>query len=289
MDFSEKEEEIFYEKYNKFRKNFPDVIADKYKRDVVSYKIAGAILEDLKIEINNENVSKLGKYIRFKYLEEEFKNFNVDGNIDKESMKKMMKLVDHEIPYDPRFVKNVKYIYLKMFDIYECKQCGNCCMGVPPSITKKDIDRISKKLKMKPDKFKKQYVTEITDDPGNKYKFKFPCPFYNSEKSNCDIYDFCPEICKAYPFVPFSKKQIYNLQIAIDDCNVVKEFSKDFKQFGKEELNQEIDGEVSGHILTDIITFSHFFMYIMEKKNIKIDHETYRVLNELMVQIDKYW
>ena len=64
--------------------------------------------------------------------------------------------------------KNLDYIvqetHEEVFEKIDCLQCANCCKTTGPLYTEKDIERISRHLRMKPADFEAKYssVTEIT-------------------------------------------------------------------------------------------------------------------------------
>ena len=58
--------------------------------------------------------------------------------------------------------KNLDYImqelHEKEFKNTDCLQCANCCKTTGPLFTDKDIERISKHFKLKPQQFISQYL-----------------------------------------------------------------------------------------------------------------------------------
>ncbi|MBL4939648.1 MAG: YkgJ family cysteine cluster protein, partial [Lutibacter sp.] len=79
----------------------------------------------------------------------------------------------------------------------DCLTCGNCCKTTSPIFTDKDIERISKHLKMKVVNFISQYLDRDADDY---YVLKTaPCSFLDLNDNTCFIYDVRPKACKEYP------------------------------------------------------------------------------------------
>ena len=89
---------------------------------------------------------------------------------------------------------------------FDCLKCANCCESISPMLTDKDIERISRFLKMKSADFIKQYL-HIDED----HFFVFndtPCPFLMPDKY-CLIYDVRPKACSEYPHT--DRRRFYQL------------------------------------------------------------------------------
>ena len=90
----------------------------------------------------------------------------------------------------------VHRLHKEAFDIIDCLQCGNCCRGISPRMTDRDIERIGKSLKLTPSAVSEKYITRDTDEF---YCFKqSPCPFLDGE-NYCQVYKESPRACKEYP------------------------------------------------------------------------------------------
>jgi len=90
----------------------------------------------------------------------------------------------------------VKEIHNEVFQNINCLDCANCCKSISPIVTDKDIERVSKFLKLRPSAFTEKYL-HIDED--NDYVFNFsPCPFLD-ENNFCKIYDARPKACSEYP------------------------------------------------------------------------------------------
>ncbi len=82
------------------------------------------------------------------------------------------------------------------FEKFDCLSCANCCKSISPIITDKDIERMSKYMKIKPSVFAEKYIFMDTDDF---WAFKqTPCPFLGAD-NYCSIYDARPKACLEYP------------------------------------------------------------------------------------------
>lgn len=92
--------------------------------------------------------------------------------------------------------KLIHNLHEEAFETIDCLQCANCCTTTGPLLTDKDIDRVSKHLRIKPTEFIDTYV-RIDED--NDYVFKsMPCPFLSAD-NYCSIYEFRPKACREYP------------------------------------------------------------------------------------------
>jgi len=90
----------------------------------------------------------------------------------------------------------VHRLHKEAFDIIDCLKCGNCCRGISPRMTDRDIERIGKSLKLTPSAVSEKYITRDTDEF---YCFKqSPCPFIDGE-NYCLVYKDSPRACKEYP------------------------------------------------------------------------------------------
>jgi len=85
----------------------------------------------------------------------------------------------------------------------KCDKCGHCCSFDSGIFLDEDIERISKKLSVPKDDFKKRFLEkkEIFNKKVHKAKLKRegkpfgPCYFLNKNKS-CSIHDIKPKHCK---------------------------------------------------------------------------------------------
>lgn len=97
----------------------------------------------------------------------------------------------------------------KVFDYTNCMQCANCCKTTGPLFTNKDIQRISKHLRLRPSTFAEKYLRV---DKDKDYVLKsVPCTFLDKENI-CGIYDVRPKACKEFPHTN-RKKQTQLLEI----------------------------------------------------------------------------
>lgn len=116
-----------------------------------------------------------------------------------------------------RTPKNLDYVIQELhdaeFEKTDCLSCGNCCKTTSPMFTNKDIERISKHLKMKVSDFTNTFLQRDSDD--FMVLKSAPCSFLDESDNTCTIYEVRPKACAEYPHTNRKKFiQITNLTIA---------------------------------------------------------------------------
>ena len=107
-------------------------------------------------------------------------------------------------------------LHNKTFETIDCLKCANCCKGLGPRVTDKDIERLSKYLRLKPVNFINQYL-RIDED--NDYVFReMPCPFLAPD-NYCIVYESRPKACRDYPHTNH-KKMIKHLNLALKNSEI---------------------------------------------------------------------
>jgi uncharacterized protein len=101
-----------------------------------------------------------------------------------------------------------------LFATFNCLDCANCCKTIGPRLTDKDIDRLAKHLKMKPQGFIEQYVE--TDEDKDFVFRKHPCPFLLPD-NYCMVYENRPKACRDYPHTN-RKRFIQILDLSHKNC-----------------------------------------------------------------------
>lgn len=132
--------------------------------------------------------------------------------------------------------KKSKRLDLLMQDLHDeefaktdCLACANCCKTTSPIFTEKDINRISKYLKMKEGNFVEQYLQRDEDD--FMVLKEAPCTFLDSDNT-CFIYDVRPKACSEYPhtnrrkFIQITNLTLKNTEICPAVFNIVEELKK---------------------------------------------------------------
>ena len=90
----------------------------------------------------------------------------------------------------------VHELHNEAFEEINCLDCANCCKSISPIIHEKDIQRISRHLKIKPSEFTQTYLK--LDKEGDFVFQQTPCPFLLPD-NYCSIYPIRPKSCKEYP------------------------------------------------------------------------------------------
>ncbi len=132
--------------------------------------------------------------------------------------------------------KNLDYVMQELhereFEKTDCLTCANCCKTTGPLFTDKDISRIAKHFKQKPQQFIIQFL-QIDED--NDYVLQnVPCTFLDTD-NYCSIYEIRPKACREFPHTDRKKfQQISNLTLKnVAMCpaafNIVEEMKKRVK------------------------------------------------------------
>jgi uncharacterized protein len=82
------------------------------------------------------------------------------------------------------------------FEEIDCLACANCCKTTSPIFYEKDIDRLAKRLRMRPSEFIAKYLK--IDEDKDYVLTTAPCPFLDAE-NYCMVYDDRPTACREYP------------------------------------------------------------------------------------------
>lgn len=111
--------------------------------------------------------------------------------------------------------KNLDYLMQELhdeeFERTDCLECANCCKTTGPLFTDKDIERISKFFKLKPQQFIAQYLR--LDEENDYVLQSVPCTFLGAD-NYCSIYDVRPKACREFPHTDRKKfQQISNLTL----------------------------------------------------------------------------
>jgi Fe-S-cluster containining protein len=83
-----------------------------------------------------------------------------------------------------------------VFEEMDCLDCANCCKTTSPIFYQKDIERASKRLRLKPGDFIDRYL-KIDEDKDYVLQTA-PCPFLGPD-NYCSIYEDRPNACREYP------------------------------------------------------------------------------------------
>lgn len=126
----------------------------------------------------------------------------------------------------------VHKLHDKVFEKTDCLECGNCCRTTSPIFTEKDIQRISKHLRMKESNFIAQYLDKDADDFW--VLQEVPCAFLGDD-NYCFIYDNRPKACTEYPhtkrrkFIQIAQLTIKNTEICPAVYDIVEGLKDEIK------------------------------------------------------------
>jgi Fe-S-cluster containining protein len=105
----------------------------------------------------------------------------------------------------------MQQLHVEEFQQTDCLKCANCCKTTGPLFTDKDIERISKHFKMKPQQFIDTYL-QIDEDKDYVLQ-SVPCTFLGAD-NYCSIYEVRPKACREFPHTDRKKfQQISNLTL----------------------------------------------------------------------------
>ncbi len=127
-------------------------------------------------------------------MQEEIDKLKDKARLDKKENKKLfLKLKKMKgAPLDKKFLS----LHKETFREINCMDCANCCKTSSPIFIQKDVDRIAKHLRMKPNSFYDKYLKR--DKDFDIVLQKSPCVFLSIDNA-CSIYDVRPRACREYP------------------------------------------------------------------------------------------
>ena len=132
------------------------------------------------------------------------KTIRLVGERDKKLNKTLLDRIKKRPP--GHLDQTVHELHHETFEKIDCLTCANCCKTTSPIVTSTDIDRISKRLRIKPSELIDTYLK--IDEDGD-YVFKTaPCPMLDSD-NYCSIYTDRPTACRTYPHT--DRKKFYQL------------------------------------------------------------------------------
>ncbi len=145
--------------------------------------------------------------------------------------KKFFKALRKKPPRD--LDSQMRELHEEEFSRTNCLECANCCKTTGPLFTNKDIERLAKHFKLKPQQFIEQYL-QIDEDKDYILQ-ELPCPFLGLN-NYCLIYELRPKACREYPhtdrknFHKISNLNIKNTAICPAAFNIVEEMKKRMMQ-----------------------------------------------------------
>jgi len=101
----------------------------------------------------------------------------------------------------------VHSLHDEVFEEIDCLDCANCCKSISPMITPRDIERLAKRLRLKPASVVEQYME--LDDEGDYVFRETPCPFLMPD-NYCMVYQDRPKACREYPHT--DRRKFYQIR-----------------------------------------------------------------------------
>jgi len=124
---------------------------------------------------------------------------------------------------------------------FKClKNCSKCCTGSPGYVwlTKSEIEKISKFLKLSIKDFLKKYTKQVKGKISLLDNFKnYDCCFLKDQK--CQIYKIRPKQCLTFPFWKSNLKSLKNWQAEKKHCPGIDD--KTAKLYTFDEIKKNID------------------------------------------------
>lgn len=124
-------------------------------------------------------------------------------------------------------------LHEKEFSRTDCLSCANCCKTTGPLFTDKDIARIAKHFRLKPQQFIEKYLR--IDEENDFVLQSVPCTFLGAD-NYCSIYEVRPKACREFPhtdrkkFQQISNLTLKNVAICPAVFNIVEEMKKRLPQ-----------------------------------------------------------
>jgi Fe-S-cluster containining protein len=112
---------------------------------------------------------------------------------ENERFRKHMKSFDHSDRILRRIGEEIE-------DSIDCLACANCCRVATAKVTERDVERLSKYLRLKPARFLADF-TVASEEEGVVLKRdkNTGCVFLNGNE--CTVYDARPDSCQKFPHV----------------------------------------------------------------------------------------
>ncbi len=124
-------------------------------------------------------------------------NLKKFGDLSKNKTGENRKFLSSLKQKDPRKVDDAFHkLHDEVFEKINCLDCANCCKTTSPIFYQNDIERLSKRLRMKPGDFIGKYLK--VDEDKDYVLTSSPCPFLGPD-NYCSVYDDRPKACREYP------------------------------------------------------------------------------------------
>lgn len=80
----------------------------------------------------------------------------------------------------------------------DCTQCGNCCRQATAKVTDRDVDRLARHFRVKPERIRADYVVPDEEEEFVLRRLEDgACVFLSGNL--CTVYEARPDVCQRYP------------------------------------------------------------------------------------------
>lgn len=107
-------------------------------------------------------------------------------------------------------------VHEEVFEEINCLSCANCCKTTSPIFYQNDIERVAKKLRMKPGDFIRKFLK--VDEDNDFVLQSSPCPFLDADNA-CTVYEDRPKACREYPHTD-RKKMVQIMDLTVKNTRV---------------------------------------------------------------------
>jgi len=97
----------------------------------------------------------------------------------------------------------------------DCRECGNCCREILPTLSKDDVIDLATGLRISLEETLERYL--VRNETGDFTFNQLPCPLL--EGNVCRVYEHRPENCRSYPHIQ-KKEFVSRLAQAVGNCSI---------------------------------------------------------------------
>ena len=105
------------------------------------------------------------------------------------------------------------YNVKKLLGTSNCRRCGKCCLPNPLNpehpgvmVYKEDLIKIAKHSHYSYKYLKKKAILNTNPNLAPRRYLPLPCMFYDKTKSECQIYDIRPLVCRTFPITDLPRQ-----------------------------------------------------------------------------------
>jgi Fe-S-cluster containining protein len=148
----------------------------------------------------------------------------VDENL---KFRRFMKSHDHSDRILRRIAQGIQ-------DQIDCTACANCCRVATTQVTERDIDRLSRHLRITPQQVIANYTMPDPEEGGRNLKWTEGSGCVFLEGNLCGVYEGRPDICQRYPHLVRGAGSIaarmWSMVERAGDCPIVYNSLEAFKE-----------------------------------------------------------